>query len=81
VSKRKPANDEAPGSDPILRLACVAAILAMKDTPPEDAALRLKMLGFSAKEIGGILGVTDNYVNVVESRRKKRSNKKTRAKA
>jgi hypothetical protein len=81
MSKRKTPKDEAPDTNPILRLASVVAILAMKDTLPEEAALRLKKLGFNAKEIGAILGVTDNYMNVVENRRKKRYKRKARAKS
>ena len=67
AKRKKSASDGAAGADPLSKLAGVVAILAMKDTPPEDAALRLRTLGFTATEIGGILGVTGNYVRVVAS--------------
>jgi hypothetical protein len=64
-----PRKDADP-TDPIRQLACVVAIYALKDVAAEEAAIRLDQLGFSAKEIGGILGKNDNYVNVIKSRRK-----------
>lgn len=57
-------------TDPIRQLACVFAIYALKEVHPEEAAVRLDMLGFSAKEIGGILGKNDNYVHYVKNKRK-----------
>jgi hypothetical protein len=62
-------NDASEGSA-ITRLANVIAIFAMKDIPAEEAAVRLDMLGFSAKEIGGVLGKNENYVHMVKSAKK-----------
>jgi hypothetical protein len=56
--------------DPIRQLSCVMAIYALRESPPEEAAIRLDMLGFSAKEIGGILGKNDNYIHYVKNKRK-----------
>jgi hypothetical protein len=64
--------DVADTEGAVKRLANVIAIYAMRDTPPEEAAIRLDMLGFSAKEIGGILGKNENYVHMVKSARKKK---------
>jgi hypothetical protein len=58
------------------RLSNVIAVVAFKDQDPEEAALRLETLGFSAKEIGGILGKNENYLHMVKSARK--SKKKPR---
>lgn len=61
---------EAEPADPIRQLACVVAIYALKEVNPEEAAIRLDMLGFTSKEIGGILGKNDNYVHYVKNKRK-----------
>lgn len=79
--QKSPAGEETPRVDPLLRLANVLAIFALKDVPPESAAVRLDKLGFSAKEIAGVLGVTDNYIHVINSRKKAAPKKKTRTKS
>jgi hypothetical protein len=76
---RKTPESETP-ADPMLRLANVLAIYVFKDAPTEDAALRLDKLGFSAREIAGVLGVNDNYIHMVKNALKKNSKKKRRAK-
>ncbi len=60
------------------RLSNIIAVVAMKGEEPEDAAIRLETLGFSAKEIGGILGKNDNYLHMVKNARK--TKKKPKAK-
>jgi len=81
VAKKPPASEEVPHVDALLRLASVIAIVAMKDIPPEDAAIRLDKLGFSPREIAGVLGVNDNYVHVIKNRLKKDTSKNRRAKS
>jgi hypothetical protein len=76
--QKSPVSEEAPRVDPLLRLTNVLAIFALKDIPPENAAVRLDKLGFSAKEIAGVLGVTDNYIHVINSRKKASPKKKAR---
>ena len=46
----------------------------------DDAALKLDGIGFTAREIAGLLDVGDNYVNVARHR-KKSGGGKSRAKA
>lgn len=58
--------------DPIRQLACVVAIYALREVAPEAAAIRLDQIGFTAKEIGGILGKNDNYIYMVKNARKKK---------
>jgi hypothetical protein len=83
VAKKQkgPAGEETPLVDPLLRLANVLAIFALKEIPPEDAAVRLDKLGFSAREIAGVLGVSDNYILVINNRKKAAPKKKARAKS
>lgn len=64
------AKKDAEPTDPIRQLSSVIAIYALRETPPEEAAVRLDMLGFSAKEIGGILGKNENYIHHVKNKRK-----------
>jgi hypothetical protein len=66
------AKKEGEAVDPIRQLACVIALFALREEPAEEAAIRLDQLGFSPKEIGGILGKNDNYVHMVKSARKKK---------
>lgn len=55
--------------DPLRQLSCVLAIFALRRVEPEEAAVRLDFLGFSAKEIAGILGKNANYVHYVKNKR------------
>jgi hypothetical protein len=66
------ARKEAETTDPIRQLACVVAIYALREVPAEDAAIRLDQIGFSPKEIAGILGKNDNYVHMIKSARKRK---------
>jgi hypothetical protein len=65
-----PSRKESEPTDPMRQLSCVLAIFALRRVAPEEAAIRLDMLGFSAKEIGGILGKNDNYIHYVKNKRK-----------
>lgn len=66
------AKKDAEPIDPIKQLACVVAIYALREVAPDEAAIRLDQIGFSAKEIGGILGRNDNYIHMVKGFRKKK---------
>lgn len=67
--------------DVLRRLSNVIAVVAFKDEESETAALRLETLGFSAKEIGGILGKNENYLHMIKSARKKNPKGGSRGKA
>jgi hypothetical protein len=58
------------------RLSNVIAVVAFKGEDSEEAALRLETLGFTAKEIGGILGKNENYLHMVKSARKTKKKRK-----
>lgn len=70
-----PAKKDAEVTDATRQLACVIAIYCLREVPAEDAAIRLDQIGFSAKEIGGILGKNDNYVHMVKSAKNKKRKK------
>jgi len=44
----------------------------------DDAAMKLLGVGFTPREISGLLGVGDNYVHVIKTRRKRALPKKAR---
>lgn len=46
------------------RIAGLLALLVTKGMEREDAAVRLGGVGFSDREIAGILGVTEGYVRL-----------------
>lgn len=48
------------------------AMLLIKEMDPEEAAVRLSAIGYTAQEISNMLLVNKNYVNVAKSRWKKR---------
>jgi hypothetical protein len=54
------------------------ATLLIKDMEPEEAAVRLSGIGFSASDISTMLLVNKNYVNVAKNRWKKRQKAKIR---
>jgi hypothetical protein len=70
VAPRKGSEPE----DMTRRLSNIIAVVAFKEQDPEDSAIRLEALGYTAKEIGGILGKNENYLHMIKSARK--SNKK-----
>jgi len=57
--------------DPIERIARVLAILAVKGLDNEEAARRLLVAGFDAKQIGGLLDVNPNFANLAKLRKRK----------
>jgi hypothetical protein len=70
VAVKKDAEPE----DLLRRLSSVIAVVAFKDQDSEQAALRLETLGFTAKEIGGIIGKNENYLHMVKNARKNKRN-------
>ncbi|MET4449495.1 DNA-directed RNA polymerase specialized sigma24 family protein [Bradyrhizobium sp. GM2.2] len=64
------------GTAALDRIAGLLALLVTKDMEREDAAVRLGGVGFSDREIAGILGVTEGYVRL--SRFRAKGAKKTR---
>lgn len=64
-----------PAADKIARLL---ALIVTKDLETDAAALRLDSVGFSSREISGLLGVGPNYLNVAKHRKKASGAKKTR---
>jgi hypothetical protein len=66
---------DAEPDDVMRRLSSVIAVVAFKDQDAEESALRLETLGFTAKEIGGILGKNENYLHMVKNARKKKRKK------
>ncbi|WP_342739389.1 hypothetical protein [Bradyrhizobium sp. B117] len=71
--KARPAAAEANGEGGTTALDKIAGLLALiytKDVDDKDAAaLKLDAIGFSAREIAGILDVGPNYVNVARHRK------------
>jgi hypothetical protein len=69
---------EAPGISVQDKIARCLALIATKGVDTDAAALKLDAAGFSAAEIGALLDVGTNYVNVARHRRRT-GGKKTRA--
>ncbi|WP_256805797.1 hypothetical protein [Bradyrhizobium sp. Bra64] len=66
------ANGEAGGTTALDKIAGLLALIYTKDVDDKDAAaLKLDAVGFSAREIAGILDVGTNYVNVARHRKAK----------
>jgi DNA-directed RNA polymerase specialized sigma24 family protein len=77
--KRAPAaaeDDAGNGTSALERIAGLLALLVVKDLDKEAAAVRLGGVGFSDREIAGIIGVTVGYVRL--SRFRAKGAKKTR---
>ena len=55
---------------PADKIASLLALIATKDMGKDDAALRLDAIGFTAREISGLLDVGSNYVNVAKHRKR-----------
>jgi hypothetical protein len=70
---RAAASADAPeqGVTALDKLAGVIALIATRRMDKDAAALALDAIGFSAKEIAGLLDVGTNYVNVARHRKAK----------
>jgi hypothetical protein len=74
--KRAPAAAEDDAGNGTSALERIAGLLVVKDLDKEDPAVRLGGVGFSDREIAGIIGVTVGYVRL--SRFRAKGAKKTR---
>ena len=80
--KRRPAaasgepDKGVPAAD---KIAGALALIAVKGMDKDDAALALDAIGFTSREIAGLLDVNTNYVMVARFR-KKNAGKKARKK-
>ena len=70
--RRPPANadEETQGITPADKIAGALALIAVKGMEAEDSALKLDAIGFTAREIAGLLDVGINYVNVARFKKK-----------
>lgn len=71
---------ETPAATMQDKIAGCLALIATKGMDTDDAALKLDGIGFTAREIAGLLDVGENYVNVARHR-KKSGGRKSSAKA
>jgi hypothetical protein len=73
--RRKNADDTPPvtAAD---KIAGALALIAIKDMEPEDAALKLDLIGFTSGEICALLNVAPTYVRVARFRAKKGKKRK-----
>jgi hypothetical protein len=53
------------------KIAGLLALIATKDLDKDSAALKLDAIGFTSREIAGLLDVGTNYVNVARHRKTK----------
>ena len=67
----KSAKAELVKPDALEKIARLLALIAIKGLEREDAARRLLSIGFDSPQIGGILGVGQNFANVAKSRKPK----------
>jgi hypothetical protein len=66
------ADENAEKSTPALdKIAGLLALIATSDMDKDSAALRLDAIGFTSREIAGLLDVGTNYVNVARHRKTK----------
>jgi hypothetical protein len=62
--------------DPLEKIAGLLAAYVTRDMNPEEAALMLDSIGFTNREITGILDVGESYVRQVRFQRKNKGKKK-----
>jgi hypothetical protein len=84
---RKPARkravaaaDQAEQGSPALdKIAGLLALIATHDMETDAAAVRLGGVGFSDREISGLIGVTEGYVRLARFRAKSKKRRKRKA--
>jgi hypothetical protein len=78
--RRAVAADESAeqGTSALDKIAGLLALHVVKEMEKEEAAARLGGVGFSDREIAGILGVTDGYVRLARFRAKAARNTRKR---
>ena len=69
------ADEQHAGVTAADKIAGALALIAVKDLPTREAALKLDAIGFTAREIAGLLDVDANYVNLARFNKKKASAK------
>jgi hypothetical protein len=52
------------------KIAGILALIAIRGMDPDEAAIKLDGIGFSARDISNLLGVGPNYVNVAKHRKR-----------
>src|SRR5690349_25025951 len=77
VGKRS-RNVDSPQISVEEKIGRAIAMLLIKDMEPEESAVRLSGIGYSALEISSMLLVNNNYVNVAKARWRKRQKAKIR---
>lgn len=66
------ANENSEKDTPALdKIAGLLALMATRDLDKDSAALKLDAIGFTSREIAGLLDVGTNYVNVARHRKTK----------
>ncbi|HEX5282031.1 MAG TPA: hypothetical protein VFW28_18270 [Micropepsaceae bacterium] len=78
--EKSPTGEDSVEATAFDKIAMALAVIAVKDTDTDEAALRLHNIGFTAREISAILNVGLNYVNVARHR-KQHDQKKRRKRA
>ena len=80
AKRKRKANvaDNPPSPSVEEKIGRAIATLLIKDMEPEEAAVRLSGIGYSATDISNMLLVNRNYVNVAKNRWKKRQKAKIR---
>ena len=75
------ADQDEQGSPALDKIAGLLALIATHDMEKEAAALRLGGVGFSDREIAGLLGVREGYVRLArfKAKRAKKPRKKRAA--
>jgi hypothetical protein len=58
------------------KIAGLLALIATQGMETDEAAIKLDAIGFSAREISLLLGVSSSYVSVAKHRRSKKPKKK-----
>jgi hypothetical protein len=69
----KKANAEPEELSELEKIARLLALIAVKDLPNEEAARRLLFAGFDSPQIGGLLGVGQNFANTAKFKGKAKS--------
>jgi len=66
------ADENAEKGTPALdKIAGLLALIATRDMDKDSSALKLDAIGFTSREIAGLLDVGTNYVNVARHRKTK----------
>ena len=75
------AQQQQRGTPALDRIAALLGLYVVKDMEADEAAVKLGNVGFSDKEIAGLIGVTAGYVRLARFRSKKGGRKPRKKKA